>query len=282
MCDRSLARHIGLLLLILGLVTPAFAVRIDETPYEFRYEARISAGLSIEIKGINGDLLVEESEGSDVEVVARKSGSFDDPAEVKMTVVEHDQGATICAVYPGARKVPNQPDSDAACAANPAAGDAQPAGSDVKVDFLVRVPKGVRFVGRTSNGRVQAHRVSGGVEAHTVNGNIEIDGAGPSHATSVNGSIHAVMQPGAQQESQLQTVNGNLTVTLASLDPARLFANTVNGGIAVSVPATETIEESAQHLVAQVGAAMGGLATSCQPEIRMRTVNGDIRLEYHR
>lgn len=76
------------------------------TPYEFRYEARISAGLSIEIKGINGDLLVEESEGSDVEVVARKSGSFDDPAEVKMTVVER-RGHHLCRLPWRAERAPS-------------------------------------------------------------------------------------------------------------------------------------------------------------------------------
>ena len=272
MSNRSMARHIGLLLLVLGIMTPAFARRINETPYEFRYEARISAGLSIEIKGVNGDLVVEESEGSEVEVVARKSGEFDDPSEVRMSVVEHDRGATICAVYPSGSK-------DAAGFCSEASAEAAtPGGNDVKVDFLVRVPRGVRFVGRTANGKVQAHRVSGGVEAHTVNGNIEIEGSGPAHATSINGSIHATMRTGRQQESQLQTVNGNLTLTLASLDPARLFANTTNGGIDMKFPVSETVEESAHHLVAQ----LGGVPNMCQPEIRMRTVNGDIRLEYQR
>lgn len=271
MFDRSMARQLGLLLLVAGLMAPVYARRINETPYEFRYEARIGAGLSIEIKGVNGDLLVEESDGNDVEVVARKTGDLDDPSEVKMTVVEHDRGATICAVYPSGAK-------DGAGTCDLPSAEAAPSGSDVKVDFLVRVPRGVRFVGRTANGKVKAHRVSGGVEAHTVNGNIEIDGSGPAHATSINGSIHAVMQPGQQQESQLQTVNGNLTLTLASLDPARLFADTTNGGIDMRFPLSETVEESAHHLVAQ----LGGERKTCQPEIRMRTVNGDIRLEYHR
>lgn len=272
MSGRSIARQIGVLLLLLAVMTPAFARRINETPYEFRYEARISAGLSIEIKGVNGDLVVEESDGSDVEVVARKTGDLDDPSEVTMSVVEHDRGATICAVYPSGSKDPG-----ASCADGSAEIPSMN-GSDVKVDFLVRVPRGVRFVGRTANGKVQAHRVSGGVEAHTVNGNIEIEGTGPAHATSVNGSIHATMRAGQQQESQLQTVNGNLTLTLASLDPARLFANTTNGGIDMKFPVAETVEESAHHLVAQ----LGGERTMCQAEIRMRTVNGDIRLEYSR
>jgi hypothetical protein len=272
MSDRSVARQVGVVLLVLGMATPALARRINETPYEFRYEARISAGLSIEIKGVNGDLTVEESEGSEVEVVARKTGEFDDPSEVKMSVVEHDRGATICAVYPSGSK-----DAAGVCAA-PAGDSPTLGGSDVKVDFLVRVPRGVRFVGRTANGKVQAHRVSGGVEAHTVNGNIDIEGSGPAHATSVNGSIHAIMQAGQQQESQLQTVNGNLTLTLASLDPARLFANTTNGGIDMQFPVSKTVEESAHHLVAQ----LGGERKMCQPVIRMRTVNGDIRLEYQR
>lgn len=270
MRECSLTRSIALAVLVLGFLTPALARRINETPYEFRYEARISAGLSIEVKGVNGDLLVEESDGGQVEVVARKSAGLDDPAEVRMTVVEHDHGATICAVYPG----------DAAARASECAEGvpAKPAGSDVKVDFLVRVPKGVKFVGRTSHGQVRAHGVSGGVEAHTVNGNIEIDGSGAVHATSVNGSITAMMEPGAQRESRLQTVNGNLTLTLASLDPARLFAQTMNGGIDIALPIAHTLEESAHHLVAQLGRS-GSL---CSPEIRMRTVNGNIRLEYRR
>lgn len=270
MRERSLTHSIALVVLALGFLTPALARRINETPYEFRYEARISAGLSIEVNGVNGDLLVEESEGSQVEVVARKSGGLDDPSEVRMAVVEHDRGATICAVYPNGAQ-----DAGRGCAAG---GVTMPAGSDVKVDFTVRVPKGVKFVGRTSHGTVRAHRVSGGVEAHTVNGNIEIDGSGTVHATSVNGSIVAMMEPGTRGESRLQTVNGNLKLTLASLDPARLFAQTVNGGIDLAVPAARTLEESAHHLVAQLGPA-GSLYS---PEIRMRTVNGDIRLEYRR
>src|SRR5213595_1573860 len=45
---------------------------------------------------------------------------------------------------------------------------------DVRVNFTVRVPAGVRFAGHTVNGEVDAANLSGDVEAHTVNGSIRV------------------------------------------------------------------------------------------------------------
>ena len=42
--------------------------------------------------------------------------------------------------------------------------------NDVNVEFRVKVPAGVRFVGRTVNGGIEASGITADAEAHTVNG----------------------------------------------------------------------------------------------------------------
>jgi DUF4097 and DUF4098 domain-containing protein YvlB len=43
------------------------------------------------------------------------------------------------------------------------------------VDFLVRVPKRLRFIGRTVDGEVSAHMLEQDVEAHSVSGDVSVD-----------------------------------------------------------------------------------------------------------
>jgi len=51
------------------------------------------------IKGVSGDIRAVASSG-DVEVTAAKHARRSDPDDVKIEVVEHEDGVTICAVYP--------------------------------------------------------------------------------------------------------------------------------------------------------------------------------------
>src|SRR5688572_33443188 len=76
---------------------------------DFTWSGNIAQGRAIEIKGVNGDVRAEPSGSNQVEVVAVKSARRDDPASVRIQVVPHEGGVTICAVYPsreGAR--PNE------------------------------------------------------------------------------------------------------------------------------------------------------------------------------
>ena len=83
------------------------------------------------------------------EVTAVKNGSKSDPAQVKVEVVEHAGGVTICAVYPRADGREN------ICAPGEG-GRMYTRDNDVQVEFRVKVPAGVRFVGRTVNGSITA------------------------------------------------------------------------------------------------------------------------------
>ena len=89
-------------------------------------------------------------------------------------MVEHAGGVTICAVYPS-RATPNE------CAPGKA-GRMHVRDNDVNVEFRVSVPAGVRFVGRTVNGGIEARGIKADAEAETVNGGVELDSTGTARA----------------------------------------------------------------------------------------------------
>src|SRR2546430_4742951 len=66
---------------------------------EFHWKGPVAAGKTIEIKGVNGDIDAVAGSG-EVEVTAVKHAHRSDPDEVKIQVVQHEDGVTICAVYP--------------------------------------------------------------------------------------------------------------------------------------------------------------------------------------
>ena len=132
----------------------------------------VAAGAAIEIKGVNGGIDAEPApERSEVEVTAVKRARRSNPDDVEIKVVEHAGGVTICAVYP----------SRDGTAQRVQAGHGRPHAArdnDVNVEFEVRVPAGVRFVGRTVNGGIKARSFRRDAEAYTVNGGIEIEAGG--------------------------------------------------------------------------------------------------------
>jgi hypothetical protein len=145
---------------------------------DWDWRGRIERGKSIEIKGVNGEILAEATSGNQVEVQARLRGRKSDPDEVEMVVLEHENGVTICAVYPSRdRDEPNE--------CRPGRhGRMNVRDNDVSVDFTVRVPAGVGFIGRTVNGEIDALGIEGDVKAHTVNGDVDVTATGPGPSTS--------------------------------------------------------------------------------------------------
>jgi len=82
---------VGAAILAAALATPA-------TAEEFHWQGKVAPGGAVEIKGVNGGITATGSSGSEVEVVALKKGRKSDPTQVKIDVVEHPGGVTICAV----------------------------------------------------------------------------------------------------------------------------------------------------------------------------------------
>jgi hypothetical protein len=232
---------------------------------EFRWHEPLAAGRVIEIKGVNGNVEATPASGGEVEVVAVKRGRRSNPEDVRIEVVRHGDGVTICAVYPAPEG--RQPNT---CAAGPN-DRSHIQNNDVSVNFTVRVPAGVRFTGKTVNGRVEAEGLTADVEARTVNGGVNVSTTGLARASTVNGSIRVVMGHVAwPDELEFKTVNGGIDLSVPASLSAQVQAKTVNGDISTDFPMTVTGTFSRRRLSGTVGA--GGR------DLRLETVNGSINL----
>jgi Putative adhesin len=232
---------------------------------EFRWNGSIAPGRGIEIKGVNGAVRAEAASGSEVEVTASKSGRRSDPHKVEIQVVEHADGVTICAVYPSDN--PSEPNE---CRPGQG-GRMNTRNNDVKVDFTLRVPSGVRFIGRTVNGEVKAVSLGSDAAAYTVNGSIQISTGGQAQAQTVNGSVTASLGSTSWEEPlKFETVNGSITVEIPAGANTQFQAETVNGHVSTDFPLTVQGRINPKHIAGTIGS--GGR------ELLLKTVNGSIQL----
>ena len=242
----------------------AFSAAIGATPLaaqDFEWRGRIAQGDEIEIKGVNGDVVAKFTSGSEVVVTAIKRGRRSDPDEVDIAVVEHGDGITICAVYPSSGR-PNE-------CVHGSGGHMNTRNNDTRVHFTVSVPAGVRFVGRTVNGDVEAIGLESEVDAATVNGDVEVTTTQQAVARTVNGSIRASIGS-TSGDVLFETVNGNITLDLPQDSNVDLHASTVNGSIDSALPITVSGRFSRRTLQGRIGD--GGT------RLDVSTVNGSIRL----
>ena len=240
-------------------------VAVPAAAQDFNWSGTVAQGRSIEIKGVNGDVRAEPSGSNQVEVVAEKRARRDDPNSVRIEVVPHGGGVTICAVYPtrdGAR--PN------VCAPGDG-GRMNVQNNDVTVRFTVRVPAGVTFVGKTVNGEIDATRLNGDVFLNTVNGSVTFSTTGLGRASTVNGSIRGEMGRADWSETlKMSTVNGSITLTLPQSLNTDVRAATVNGDINTDFPITVHGTVSRRRLEGTIGGGGRVLA--------LDSVNGSITL----
>ncbi len=226
----------------------------------FQWRGPVAPGLAIEIRGLNGDVHAEFSNGTEVEVYADISSQIANPEKVKVEVIHHHGGVTVCAVSIGV-----SPDSPNRCVSDVAGT------GDARVNYTVRVPKGVGLIGRTVNGEVDAHGMQGDVNAETVNGKIQISTSGKAQAHTVNGNITATVGTACSMKSAaLSTVNGSITLNTPSITNSALRAETTNGAITTDFPIAVH-----QRLTTP---RIGGKNGNASREIMLKTVNGSIQL----
>jgi putative adhesin len=253
-------------LLTAATATVFLASPVAARAQDFRWHGAVPQGQAIEIKGVNGDVRAEPSGSNEVEVVAEKRANRDSPDTVRIDVVPHAGGVTICAVYPskdGAKPNECRPGSD---------GRMNAQNNDVQVRFTVRVPAGVTFVGKTVNGDVEGTHLNGDVNLTTVNGSVTFSTTGGGSASTVNGSIRGEMGRADWSDTlAMHTVNGSITLTLPSTLSTDVKASTVNGDINTDFPMTIAGRVSRRKVEGTIGG--GGRVLS------LESVNGSITLK---
>lgn len=230
------------------------------------WSGRVAPGQTVEIKGVNGEIRAVAASGSEVRVSAEKSARRSDVDDVRIEVIEHSGGVTICAVYP-------TPSGSQANECRPGSGGRMSTrNNDVQVAFTVQIPAGVHFTGRSVNGSVNAENLSGNVDAHTVNGNVRLNTQGLARAKTVNGSIDVTMgRSDWRNTSSFETVNGQIRLAVAGELNAEVRASTVNGSITSDYPITVQGRFGSRSMTGTIGS--GGRT------LEMKTVNGSIELK---
>jgi DUF4097 and DUF4098 domain-containing protein YvlB len=214
------------------------------------WSGQIAAGKSMEIRTIAGTIHVTAATGNlgDIEAKVRDTDGGAGPI-VRFTEDDHGVVARVETHEHGC-----ECDHDR---------------HEGTVDFEVRVPAGVRLLARSVHGAIDVDGVSGPIDAHTVDGGIAIRSAASARARTVNGSVTATfIKPDLDSDSELETVNGPVQVTLPAAANAELVASTLNGEIHVGFPFNGSNDRRSTH--GSIG--HGGR------ELRLRTINGTIEV----
>lgn len=226
----------------------------------------LASGKTIEIKGVNGDVRAIPATGNQVSVTAEKRARRGDVDGVRIEVIEHAQGVTICAVYP----TPRNAERENECRPG-RGGQMNVNNNDVKVDFVVRVPAGNPLIARTVNGAVEIEGLTSNVEAYTVNGSVDVATRGEAIAQTVNGSITAELgSVSGSSPLEFKTVNGSITLDVPANLNADVDFSVVNGDIETDFPVTVNGRFGRRSMRGVIGT--GGR------EVDASTVNGSIRL----
>jgi len=177
----------------------------------------LAAGGSVALENINGDVSIEVWERNEVRVYAVKSASTPELLdELEVKVDADNNQVRIDTHYPSMN------------------------GSDhghrrfTKVEYTVTVPRtAILDEIELVNGNLTVVGIEGGIDAETVNGNIMVrDCAGSANLGTVNGGIEAHIDRLAYDDKlDVESVNGQLDLYLASSLGADLSADTVNGSL---------------------------------------------------
>ena len=70
---------------------------------DFVWRGEVEIGQTLQIKGVNGDIIAERAASEEIVVRVEKRARRGDVDDVRIEVVEHAGGVTLCAVYPSSR-----------------------------------------------------------------------------------------------------------------------------------------------------------------------------------
>ncbi|MFN0178328.1 MAG: DUF4097 family beta strand repeat-containing protein [Gemmatimonadales bacterium] len=191
---------------------------------------RIDDGAWIRIASPNGTIRVTQGPGTQVEVRAEKVIRRGDAEDVGFVVRRGSGGLTVCAVYDDEDECDEDGDYHGRNRSSDWWREHQ-----IRIDFTVRIPAGVRVKAGSGNGEVSISGAGPEVIAASGNGRVTVEGAhGPVDASSGNGDIRVTTSAGPVTAS---SGNGDIDVAMDQLErSASMEFSTGNGSITVAVP----------------------------------------------
>jgi len=235
----------------------------------FTWSGRIPQGRWIMVRNLNGPIEVSPTTGDRVEVTGTRRTLRGDPEYVRFEVQKFgasDEDVLVCALW-GDESTCNEDgyrsrgDRDRGSRTN-----------NVRVSFVVRVPRGVKVAAHGVNGEVRVEGVNSEVDAGSVNGSVFVSTAGgPVNANTVNGTVRASLGKFEfRHDLRFSSVNGTVIAEFSDDLNADVDLSTVNGRFLTDFPVTISGRIDPRRLRASIG--KGG------PRIRLSTVNGNVEL----
>ena len=255
---------------------------------DFRWSGRVARGDEIEIRGLLGDVRAEPASGDQVEVVGRRIGS--DADQVRIEVVETEDGVLICTIYPVRERASRRGDDDGERRRGRGDGPCNDGHSgeldvdsdEARIDFTVRVPAGVHFAARTVDGDIEANGLRGPVDAASVSGNVRVSTTGTARAATVSGNVEATFGETDGNEMTFASVSGNVVVRLAGDVGAEVEAHTLSGDIRsdfdLRIRGGNDDDDDDGGFNIQIGRQASGTIGRGGPELSLNTVSGNISL----
>jgi hypothetical protein len=235
----------------------------------FTWSGTVREGRWVYVRNLNGPVRVEQGTGSKVEVRAEKRWRRGDPEDVKITVRQsggNDGDVIVCALWNDRSSC----DEDGYHSHSDGWWNNNNR-NDVQVEFVVKLPAGVKVDASTVNGGVEIDGATSEVVAHTVNGSVEARSTGgPVSSRTTNGDITVRSASIDREHTEYSTTNGSITVELPASVNADIDMRTVNGHLSSDFPLTVEGSFSPRRMHATLG--KGGAT------LRLSTVNGSIRL----
>lgn len=256
---RSFAPFAALALLATALSGVALAGEAVEERFEKTYEG---TGIDrLKLQNVNGPVRVGTWEKAQIRVsaVKRAKGSRAEEAIQETRIRVTKQGSTIDieTVLPKPNRIWGL------------FSWGNKLGAEVSYDLTL--PAGLEVDVETVNGRVSAEHRVGPLTLNTVNGSVRVEEQNaPLHVNTVNGSVEVAFS-GELQTSDLETVNGSVTVSCSRDSSFRFDLQTVNGKIRSDFPDV-TVEGKWGPKEAR-GAIAGG-----KSRLAVETVNGEVRI----
>ena len=262
---KYLATLIGAAALALGSAS-AVSVAGEQRTHDTDLRAVLSAGSTLEVRGILGSIVATAAQGSAATIHAHAFSSQSDPAAVLIRATRLGRRLVVCAIYPG------DPRTD--CNDGDERGDRDRKADGVAVDFTIAVPHDVKLLAQAVRGDVVATGLAGDISARVVEGDVRIATTGRADARTVSGAIDATLGNTADGDDlEFETVSGPIHLTLPHGTNASISARTLSGpieadgGISLAVHDGEWVGHSAT-----VKLGSGGL------HISLHTVSGSIRV----
>ena len=231
----------------------------DDVREEFHQTYKLTANGSVRLENVNGDVMIKAWDRNEVQVDAVKTASSERGLrETRIVVDAEADEIRIETEHPGEHgswwdRLTIHPGS---------------------VDYTLTVPRNARLREiELVNGRLTVEGVAGSIRASTVNGRLDARGlAADADLSTVNGSmVLSFALLGQSQHVSLESVNGEIEVTLPPNADTDVSASTVSGRITTdfSLP----IDRGRW-----VGESLDGSIGGGNARLRVSNVNGRISI----